>query len=253
MLRDQLIQRQGSDREGFRWRGTEVLRIEGFSDAVFAFALTLLVVSLEVPQTFTELLERMSGFPAFAICFAMLISIWYRHFIFFRRYGLQDVLTITYNAGLLFVVMFYVYPLKFMFNVAVRVYTGQSLLVKLPDGTQAPAILDNQIRTLFVVYGLGFIAVNCLLALLYLHAWRRRRELNLTTLEEFDTQSEIWDCIGQASVGAASILLALTLPLNLVGIAGLIYFGVGVVAGLRGAAVGKRRALLIKSTAHSQD
>ena len=32
--------------------GREVSRIEGFSDAVFGFALTLLVVSLEVPDNF---------------------------------------------------------------------------------------------------------------------------------------------------------------------------------------------------------
>jgi len=36
----------------FRWRGTHVSRIEGFTDAVFAFAVTLLVVALEVPHTF---------------------------------------------------------------------------------------------------------------------------------------------------------------------------------------------------------
>ena len=36
----------------FRWRGQEITRIEGLSDAVFAFAITLLVVSVEVPKTF---------------------------------------------------------------------------------------------------------------------------------------------------------------------------------------------------------
>ena len=36
-------------------RGREVSRIEGFSDAVFGFALTLLVVSLEVPESFADL------------------------------------------------------------------------------------------------------------------------------------------------------------------------------------------------------
>jgi len=35
--------------------GREVSRIEGFSDAVFGFALTLLVVSLEVPMSFNGL------------------------------------------------------------------------------------------------------------------------------------------------------------------------------------------------------
>ena len=32
----------------------EITRLEGSSDAVFGFALTLLVVSLEVPRTYAE-------------------------------------------------------------------------------------------------------------------------------------------------------------------------------------------------------
>lgn len=96
-MRERLIQRQarhGGD--GFRWR------VEGFSDAVFAFAVTLLVVSLEVPRTFDELLGTMRGFLAFAICFALLLWIWYEHYKFFRRYGLRDTPTVWLNSALLF-------------------------------------------------------------------------------------------------------------------------------------------------------
>jgi uncharacterized membrane protein len=56
----------------FRLRSTEISRIEGFSDAVLAFAVTLFVISLEVPTTFNELLKKMHVFFAFAISFAML-------------------------------------------------------------------------------------------------------------------------------------------------------------------------------------
>ena len=47
MARRQAPQGFGAD-QAFRWRGGEVSRLEGLSDAVFAFAVTLLVVSLEV-------------------------------------------------------------------------------------------------------------------------------------------------------------------------------------------------------------
>jgi glycopeptide antibiotics resistance protein len=58
-------------------------RIDAFSDVIFGFAITLLVVSLEVPHTFAELHNALRGFIPFGICFLMLILLWYSHFKFF--------------------------------------------------------------------------------------------------------------------------------------------------------------------------
>src|SRR4029078_3921755 len=93
-------------------RHHEVTRLEGFSDAVFAFALTLLVVSLEAPKTLADLEKLVRGALPFGLMFAMVCWIWYEHNLFFRRYGLQDGWTVFLNCVLLFVVLFYVYPLK---------------------------------------------------------------------------------------------------------------------------------------------
>ena len=120
MLRDKLAERHHHKPHEFRWRSREISRLEGLSDAVFGFAITLLIVALEVPRTSGELLETMRGFLSFALTFAMLYVVWYRQFVFFRRYGLEDRTTAILNGALLFVVLFFVFPLKFLFGTMVE-------------------------------------------------------------------------------------------------------------------------------------
>ena len=102
----------------FRWRGNEVSRVEGFTDAVFAFAVTLLVVALEGPHTFEGLLDVLRGFPAFVLCFVLLMMFWNAHFRFHRRYGLEDTFSRIMTMAILVLVLFFVYPLKFLFTLA---------------------------------------------------------------------------------------------------------------------------------------
>ena len=47
----------------------EITRLEAFCDVVSGFALTLLVVSLEVPRNYAELTAAIRGFVPFAACF----------------------------------------------------------------------------------------------------------------------------------------------------------------------------------------
>src|SRR5215470_19075838 len=125
-------------------RRREVSRVEGFSDAVFAFAITLLVVSLEVPKTFDELVSVIRGFPAFAICFALLFQVWWRHYQFFRTYDLEDAYVIAWTGVLLFVVLFYVYPLKFVWSLPFAELQGRRV--------SADVIAVGQTPVLFAIY-----------------------------------------------------------------------------------------------------
>jgi uncharacterized membrane protein len=234
-VREHLATKGAGHRQGFRWRGGEISRVEGFSDAVFAFAITLLVVSLEVPRTFNELADVMRGFLAFAVCFTLLVVIWREHYVFFRRYGLQDTTTIWLNAALLFVTLFYVYPLKFVFNLVLSGLTGAV------QGGAEPVIEAGQVSSLFVIYGAGIIALYLLLALLYAHAYRKRGELELTPVETFDTKAGIVGHLLAAAIGLVSVLIALTVPQRMVGLAGFAYFLFGPVMAAYGAIAGRRR------------
>ncbi|MEP6993051.1 MAG: TMEM175 family protein [Acidobacteriota bacterium] len=243
-LREELAARGVGGKDGFRWRGHEISRLEGFSDAVFAFAVTLLVVSLEVPRTFTELTQVMRGFLAFAVCFTLLIVIWREHYVYFRRYGLQDNMTVWLNAGLLFVTLFYVYPLKFLFTLFLAPVTGTPTVVTRPGGVTEPVIEIRQLPALFGIYGAGIIALYIFMGLLYVHAYRRRAALELTPLEAFDTRASIRACVLAACVGAISIAVAFTVPPQMVGLAGFVYFLFGPVLAVHGTVTGKRRRAL---------
>ncbi len=200
------------DPEGFRLRGGQISRVEALSDVVFGFALTLVGVSAEVPKTFDQLLIIMREFPTFAICFAILISLWLDHYRFFRRYGLQDRRTIFLNGVLLFIVILYVYPLKFLFSLLVTLSTTTGdPMARLPDGKLALMINTDQAEWITFIYGIGVAAVYTVLALLYVHAFRLRDTLHLNPLEVFETRERIvgnlWRCgIGLiAAVGAVAL------------------------------------------------
>ena len=185
------------------------MRIEGFADAVFGFAVTLLVVSLEVPNTFDELLAAMRGFFAFAISFGLLYAVWYDHYKFFRRYGLTDNLTIHLSTVLLFVVLFYIYPLKFLFAALMDQLLGFSTQVGSSTVDVVETIEPGQWPLLMVIFGAGFVVVQLVFALLYWRAYALRGMLNLDVHEASITRQEIQGYLILAGIGLASIAIAL--------------------------------------------
>lgn len=194
----------------FRWRRTDVSRVEGLSDGVFALALTLLVVSLDVPQSFDALLDSFKQVPVFLLTYSMFGWIWYRHCQFHRRFGLEDRTTAVWNLVLLFVVLLYVYPLRYLAAALCEMFGIVRPKVPLAAEEVATGLRGADMQTLMILYGIGFVALMGVIAMLYRHAWKLRDGLGLDARERILTraalrESTLTGCIGLLSIGIASL------------------------------------------------
>ena len=218
-------------------RAHEVTRIEGFSDAVFGFALTLLVVQLEVPRTSEAFVELVRGSVPFAVTFAMVCYIWWEHNQFFRRYGLQDAWTAFLNSVLLFVVLFYVYPLKFL---------ATALLSPLAGGAGMTGAWDT--RFVMLTYSTGVALIFGTFVLLYLHAWSRRRALDLDPSDLITLRFKGRAHMISTALGLTSIAIASVIDERLMAIPGVLYGLMGPLHGFNGWQAGRAHAALAAQT-----
>lgn len=210
------------ERDGaFRWRGDGVSRIEGLSDAVFGFAITLLVVSLGVPQTYAELVRMIVGFPAFVATFALLVMVWAAQYKFFRRYGLEDARTIQLNVVLLCVVVFFVYPLKFLFSTFIAFWLGplgylfgaEPLMAQAREARRA--LRPEQWPAVMSVFAVAYVALFGVFALMHRHALRRADELGLDAFEVLETRYTILEHTVNMGIAAASVTVTLAIAYGL--------------------------------------
>ncbi len=194
-------------KNGFRLRGTEMTRTETFTDAAFAFALTLLVVSIDsVPSSYEELWIAIQGIPAFGLSCALLFLFWYGHWNWSRRYGLEDFPSIVLSFVLVFVMLCYVYPMKYVTSIFVAWITDR----KLEVGASINSI--DELYGIFTMYSIGFVALSLVVLLLYLHAWAVRDSLELNAVERHQTRTDIGSWIILSSVGVLAILMGVFAP-----------------------------------------
>ena len=224
--------------DGFRERGGEVTRMEAFVDAAFAFAVTMLVISVgTIPDTPPKLIEALKGTPAFAASFAQIAAFWYEHMTWSRRYGLDDRRSIILSLLLVFLVMVFIYPLKAVASTFFGWITGGWL----PYGFNVHTMAD--LCLMFVVYGLMFGSMSIVIGLLYLQAWRQRDALELSLDERVETIVRMGDGCMAVVVALLSVVVALALPARpsrwLMGGPGMVYALMGF-SGLVKTAIARR-------------
>ena len=197
-----------SQEHDFRMRGAQPTRIDAFVDAAFAFAVTLLIVSVgHVPSTVPDLIQAMRGVPAFLASFLLLARFWLSHRHWSRCYGLEDGPSVRLSLALVFVVLIYVYPLRMVANMTLAMLSGGALA---EQSIEIHTLAD--LRMLYLAFASGYGAVVIIFALLYRHALARADALQLTTSERVRTRSMIERYLALACVALLSLILAILLP-----------------------------------------
>src|SRR5881394_1647442 len=206
--------------KGFRLRGMEMTRLETFIDAAFAFAISMLViVAQQIPDDIASLLAGFKNVPTFVCSIAVLGIYWRGHWLWSRRYGLEDGVSILISWAMIVTILIFIYPLKAIFGA--MWYFISSGQVGQPFSLHTT---EAQARTIFAVYALGLIAISTEILLLNLRAWQLREPLRLNARERFMTRGELTGWSIPVSVGIVSLVFSFTLPIEQIAWCGWVYF-----------------------------
>jgi uncharacterized membrane protein len=126
-------------------------RLEAFSDGVFAIAITLLVLDIDVPKPGSgslghELLAQWPSYAAYAVSFLLIGVIWINHHVTFSRLRSVDHSILMWNLALLLTVGFLPFTTSLM-AAYLKEGSGESL---------AAAVYGAS----FLVMGAVFIGLN---------------------------------------------------------------------------------------------
>jgi uncharacterized membrane protein len=205
---------------GFRLRGMEMTRLETFIDAAFAFAISMLVIAgSQVPDDVGALLGAFKNVPTFICSIAVLGIYWRGHWLWSRRYGLEDGVSILISWALIVTILIFIYPLKAIFGA--MWYFLSSGQVGQPFSLHTT---ETQARTIFAVYALGLIAISTEILFLNLRAWQLREPLRLNARERLMTRGELTGWSIPISVGLVSLVFSFALPIEQIAWCGWIYF-----------------------------
>jgi uncharacterized membrane protein len=234
----------------FRFRGEEPGRLENFSDAVFALAITLLLISTSAPSNFDQIKKFVWELVPFSICIVLILLIWHEHFIFYYRYGLRNTKVIVLNTIFLIIVLFYVYPLKFLWKLLITLQLARIMDEDSLYGEINGMIKNEDTGPLMIIYGMGAASIFFVLMFMYRYALKNSHLLQLNRIEEFDTRVKMTTNMLMGIVPLISVILAIILinHRHVGSISGFTYFLYMPIMFIYGRRTGKRRKRLLNET-----
>src|ERR1700730_2178878 len=216
--------------QGFRLRGMQMTRLETFIDAAFAFAISMLVIAAQqIPDNIQALLAAFKNVPTFICSIAVLGIYWRGHWLWSRRYGLEDGVSILISWALIVTILILIYPLKAIFG---------SMWYFLSNGQVGQPFslhtTEAQARTIFAIYALGLIAISAEILLLYLRAWQLREPLRLNARERLMTRGELSGWSIPVTVGFVPLLFTFAVPIEKIAWCGWVYFFMAIMLRVHG-------------------
>jgi uncharacterized membrane protein len=209
-----------------RLRHREPTRLDALIDAIFAFAITLLVLwNDRLPNDLQSLLEIFGSIPAFAVSFALIALFWWQHVVWSRRHRVDDSVTTLLSLALAFVVLIFVFPLRIMFSTLFSWITGGALPTAFEGDVDSTVLC-----VLFLTYGLAFATMSACISGLYLRAWTTRLDTEPDAAGATDAAAgaaiyAFFVVVGLVSAALAGVFLLLGVTdVILMSVAGWVYF-----------------------------
>jgi uncharacterized membrane protein len=187
----------------------EAHRLDGFIDAAFAFAVSVMAIAgVEVPHTLHDLMLALDRIPGFACSFATLMMFWHRHVRWRDHFRLHDATTIRLSLTLVFFALIFVYPLDMLFQAMFSSFYDAYTHTTLPNEPEIGSV--RELKALFICYALAYACMAGTLALLYRHSLRKSSLLSARL--RIEARETYYIQCGSVTVALLSLVITVAIP-----------------------------------------
>lgn len=192
------------------YRGKKGSRMNSLTDTVFGLAITLLIFNMANPNSFADILTFTTTLPGFLIGITILMLIWKDHKDFSEMYSLDDSTLTVLNILFLALVIFYVYPLRFLTLLLTKFIFDSSIDI---------SILEDELPYLMIYYGAFAFSIYFVLYLFYRRVSKLKTDFELNPYEIFFTQRQMQKMKILFSIPLISICLIVAIQNFSIGLA----------------------------------